>query len=324
MAATKTKSTTKKATAKKATAKKATAKKATAKKATAKKAAATESAADKAATKKTATKRKSASRKKVEEAAPVIQPIDLNSVVAKRLVELYELQTIDSEIDRLRTVRGELPLEVQDLEDEVAGLSTRMDKLKEEKKDLETQISDKQNLIKEAGAQVKKYETQQGKVRNNREFDSLSKEIEFQNLEMQLAEKRIGEYKAQLEAKGEVIKDSKERLDNRKKDLEVKQKELNDIIAETEKDEKSLLKKSGSASKSIEDRLLAAYSRLRDGSRNGLAVVPVEREACGGCFNSIPPQRQMDIAAHKKIIVCEHCGRILVDASVVVHVKGDS
>lgn len=293
-----TKSTTKKSTAKKSTAKKTT-------------------------TKKAATKRKSASRKKkVEEAEPVIQPIDLNSVVAKRLVELYELQTIDSEIDRLRTVRGELPLEVQDLEDEVEGLSTRMDKLKEEKKDLEKQIADKENLIKDAAAQVKKYEGQQNKVRNNREFDSLSKEIEFQTLEMQLAEKRIGEYKAQLEAKEEVVKDCKERLDSRKKDLEAKQKELDAIVSETEKDEKALIKKSEKAAKGIEDRLLAAYTRLREGSRNGLAVVPVEREACGGCFNSIPPQRQMDIAAHKKIIVCEHCGRILVDPSVVHHVKG--
>jgi predicted nucleic acid-binding Zn-ribbon protein len=292
-------------------------------KSTTKKSTAKKTTATKAAVKKTATKRKSASRKKAEEAAPVIEPINLNSVVAKRLVELYELQTIDSEIDRLRTVRGELPLEVQDLEDEVAGLSTRMDKLKDEKKELEKQISDKENLIKEAAAQVKKYEAQQNKVRNNREFDSLSKEIEFQTLEMQLAEKRIGEFKAQLEAKGEVIADSKERLDSRKKDLEVKQKELNDIIAETEKDEKSLIKKSEKAAKGIEERLLAAYTRLRNGSRNGLAVVPFEREACGGCFNSIPPQRQMDIAAHKKIIVCEHCGRILVDPSVVIHVKGE-
>ncbi len=294
-------------------------------KTTTKKTAAKKTAAKKTATKKTATSKRSTTtrRKKKEEVVePIIVPIDTNSVVAMRLVDLYKLQTIDSEIDRLRTVRGELPMEVQDLEDEVAGLRTRMDKLKEEENDLNTQISDKENLIKDSQAQVKKYEGQQGKVRNNREFDSLSKEIEFQNLEMQLAEKRIIEFKAQLEAKAEVVKDCKDRLDDRKKDLDVKQKELNDIVGETEKDEQALMKKSAKASKGIEEQLLTAYTRLRNGSRNGLAVVAIAREACGGCFNSIPPQRQMDIAANKKIIVCEHCGRILVDQNVVHHVTG--
>lgn len=277
----------------------------------------------KKATKKTATKKKTTTRrrKKEEVFEPIILPIDKNSVVAMRLVDLFKMQNIDSEVDRLRTVRGELPLEVQDLEDEVAGLTTRMEKLKQEEKDLKGQVTDKENLIKDAQAQIKKYETQQGKVRNNREFDSLSKEIEFQNLETQLAEKRIKEFKAQVDAKAEVIANCKERLDDRQKDLDLKKKELNDIIGETEKDEKALLKKSDAQKKKIEPQLLKAYTRLREGSQNGLAVVPIQREACGGCFNSIPPQRQMDIAAHKKIIVCEHCGRILVDASVVKHVE---
>ncbi len=242
--------------------------------------------------------------------------------VAEKLVELYRLQHIDTLKDKIRTQRGELPLEVQDLEDEVTGLETRMTKLQGELEEMEGQVTEKQNLIKDAKAQIKKYEAQQAKVRNNREYDSLTKEVEFQNLEIQLAEKRIKEAKAQIDGKKEVVAESKAKHDDRKKDLEQKRKELDAIIAETEKEEKDLTKKSDAAAKHIEERLFSAYTRVRDNSRNGLAVVAVERGSCGGCFNAIPPQRQLDIASHKKVIVCEHCGRILVDDYVVERVMG--
>ncbi|MCB9169747.1 MAG: hypothetical protein H6594_05270 [Flavobacteriales bacterium] len=244
--------------------------------------------------------------------------------IAEKLVDLYRLQVLDSQVDRIRIQRGELPLEVQDLEDEVTGLETRLGKLEEELNELETAVSDKQNMIKDAKSQIKKYEAQQAKVRNNREYDSLSKEIEFQNLEIQLAEKRIKETKAQIEGKKEVVETSKTLYKERKKDLDHKKKELDDIIAETEKDEKTLLKKSDAVAAKVEERLLSAYHRIRGNARNGLAVVAVERGSCGGCFNAIPPQRQLDISSHKKIIVCEHCGRILVDDYVVERVTGET
>ena len=243
--------------------------------------------------------------------------------IAEKLVELYRLQNVDSQVDRIKTQRGELPLEVQDLEDEVAGLETRLKKIQDELAELEQGVSDKTNFIKDAKAAIKKYEGQQAKVRNNREYDSLTKEVEFQNLEIQLAEKRIKEAKAQIDGKKVIVEESKARHDERKKDLELKRKELDDIVAETEKEEKELAKKSEVASKHIEERLFSAYNRIRSNARNGLAVVAVERGSCGGCFNSIPPQRQLDISSHKKIIVCEHCGRILVDDYVVERVKGD-
>lgn len=257
---------------------------------------------------------------KEAKAAPVLGKAEMT--IAEKLVELYRLQVIDSQMDRIRVQRGELPLEVQDLEDEVTGLETRRKKLQDELTEIEGQVSDKQNQIKEAKAQIKKYEGQQAKVRNNREYDSLSKEIEFQSLEIQLAEKRIKEYKAQIEAKKAVVDESQAKLDERKKDLDLKRKELDDIIGETEKEEKELVKKSDAAAKLIEERLLTAYRRIRGNTRNGLAVVPVERGSCGGCYNAIPPQRQLDIGSHKKIIVCEHCGRILVDEYVVDRVNG--
>lgn len=243
--------------------------------------------------------------------------------VAEKLVDLYRMQVIDAQVDRIRTQRGELPLEVQDLEDEVAGLNTRLSKLEEELKELENNVAERQNMIKDAKASIKKYEAQQSKVRNNREYDSLSKEIEFQNLEIQLAEKRIKETKAQIDAKKLVVEESASLVKERQKDLDHKKKELDDIIAETEKDEKALLKKATEVAGHVEERLLSAYRRIRGNARNGLAVVAVERGSCGGCFNSIPPQRQLDISSHKKIIVCEHCGRILVDDYVVERVKGE-
>ena len=271
---------------------------------------------------KTAAKKKTATGgKNGAETATAKKPARVESPVADKLTALYRLQTIDSEVDRIRIQRGELPLEVQDLEDEVAGLETRLNKLEGELGELEGQVSDKQNLIKDAKAQIKKYEAQQAKVRNNREYDSLTKEIEFQNLEIQLAEKRIKEFKAQIEAKKELVEESRTRHDERAKDLELKRQELDSIIAETEKEEKTLLTRSDKAAKEIEERLLTAYHRIRSNARNGLAVVPVERGSCGGCFNAIPPQRQLDIAAHKKIIVCEHCGRILVDDQIVERVQ---
>lgn len=241
---------------------------------------------------------------------------DKNDVaVEEKLRSLFQLQLIDSQIDKIRTVRGELPLEVSDLEDDVTGLETRLNNLNEELKAIEAQINDRKNATKEATALIKKYEGQQDKVRNNREFDSIAKEIEFQTLEIQLNEKRIKEFKAQMVAKTELIEETQNDLAGRKKDLKAKKAELDDIIAETQKEEEELSKKSKKAASNLEERLYNAYQRLRSNARNGLAVVPVERDACGGCFNKIPPQRQLDIRTHKKIIVCEHCGRILVDSS---------
>ncbi|TND09804.1 MAG: hypothetical protein FD123_928 [Bacteroidetes bacterium] len=233
--------------------------------------------------------------------------------VEEKLRALFELQVIDSQIDRIRTVRGELPLEVRDLEDEVAGLQTRADNMEAEIKSLENQIIERKNAVKESAAAIKKYEAQQGKVRNNREYDSLTKEIEFQNLEIQLAEKRTKEFKAQIAAKREIITNSQEQLDDRKTALKLKKEELEDIVSETKKEEEELIERSKKAEGKIEERLVIAYKRIRSNVRNGLGVVPVQRDACGGCFNKIPPQRQLDIRLHKKVIVCEHCGRILVD-----------
>ena len=237
--------------------------------------------------------------------------------VEEKLRALFELQQVDSKIDKIRTVRGELPLEVRDLEDMVAGLETRINNYTEELKNLEDSITEKKNVIKDAQALIKKYETQQGKVRNNREYDSITKEIEFQNLEIQLAEKRIKEYKANIIAKKAIAEESEAELESRQKDLKIKKKELEEIVAETEKEETALIKKSKTSESLIEDRLLNAYKRIRANVMNGLGVVTVERDACGGCFNKIPPQRQLDIRTHKKIIVCEHCGRILVDAEIL-------
>ncbi len=236
--------------------------------------------------------------------------------VEEKLKALFNLQQIDSKVDKIRTVRGELPLEVRDLEDEVEGLETRVKNYEEELKVLNDSINEKKNLIKEATVLIKKYEGQQNKVRNNREFDALTKEIEYQNLEIQLAEKRIKEYKASIAQKTEIIEEVQKTHNDRKKDLKHKKSELDDIISETEIDEKDLMKSSGKAEKVIEDRLLTAYKKIRKNAINGLAVVKIERDACGGCFNKIPPQRQLDIRTRKKIIVCEHCGRILVDTDI--------
>ncbi len=248
-------------------------------------------------------------------AAKIKEKIDAS--VEGKLKSLYQLQLIDSKIDKLRTVRGELPLEVSDLEDTVLGLETRLKNVEEEVAELETTLNEKKQAIKDFQANIKKYEQQQGKVRNNREYDAITKEIEFQNLEIQLAEKRTKEAKASITIKSELLEKSKIEFEERSKDLKAKKGELDEIIAETEKDEKELMKQSEAASAGIEDRLLNAYKRIRANSRNGLAVVAVERDACGGCYNKIPPQRQLDIRLNKKIIVCEHCGRVLVDGMLI-------
>ncbi len=230
------------------------------------------------------------------------------------LRSLFNLQFIDSRIDSMREVRGELPMEVNDLEDEMAGLNKRLDKIEEEIGELNSLIQDKKNIIEESKITIKKYLEQQKNVRNNREFDSLSKEIEYQELEAQLAEKRIKENAIRIDDKKEVLDEVKELLKAKEEALEAKNNELKEIVSETEREEKLLLDESEKASKSIEERFLKAYKRIRGASKNGLAVVPVERGASGGSFIKIPPQVQLDIAARKKIIVDEHSGRILVDA----------
>jgi len=238
--------------------------------------------------------------------------------IEERLRALYELQQVDTAIDKIRILRGELPLEVQDLEDEIEGLQTRISKYQEDIEVLEKGISGKKQEIQTAQGLIKKYEEQQNNVRNNREYDSLSKEIEFQVLEIELCEKRIKEFTVQINEKKEVIEESTKVFDERKMDLDNKKKELEEIVAETQKEEEQMIEKSESIQHLVEGRLLTAYKKIRGNARNGLAVVTVERDACGGCFNKIPPQRQLDIASRKKIIVCEYCGRILVDDQISV------
>ena len=235
-----------------------------------------------------------------------------DDTIADKLDSLYELQLVDSEIDRIRTVRGELPLEVQDLEDEVLGLDTRIDKMQEEIKQLEVEIVDRKNASKDAETAIAKYKEQQNNVRNNREFESLAKEIEFQELEIKLNEKKSKEGKLKIANKKEILDEAVERRNFRAEDLKTKKAELDEIIAETQAQEDKLIKKSEAALKKLDERLSNAYTRLRVSAKNGLAVVRVDRDSCGGCFNKIPPQRQLDIQSKKKVIVCEHCGRVLV------------
>jgi predicted nucleic acid-binding Zn-ribbon protein len=242
---------------------------------------------------------------------------DTEISVEDRLQALYSLQMVDSEIDKIKTLRGELPLEVQDLEDEIAGLETRLGNLREEVVTLDKSVQKKHNEITESETLIKKYEDQQKNVRNNREFDSLSKEIEYQYLEIELYNKKIKEFNVQIDDKKVIITESETLLEDRKSDLENKRSELDEIISDTQKEEEGLYKKLDKVQGIIEDRLLTAYKRIRSNARNGLAVVPVQRDACGGCFNQIPPQRQLDIKSRKKIIVCEYCGRILVDDEII-------
>ena len=236
--------------------------------------------------------------------------------VEDKLRAIYDLQLIDSRIDEIRNVRGELPLEVEDLEDEVAGLSTRSEKLKSELEVIEEQIKVKKNAIDEHKEAIKKYTKQQETVRNNREYNSLTKEVEFQELEIQLAEKQIKEMKASIEHKKEVIANSKEKLEAKSTHLKHKKSELEAIMAETQKEEEFLSEKSVEFQGQIEERLLTAYNRIRSSVRNGLAVVSIERGASSGSFFTIPPQTQVEIASRKKIITDEHSGRILVDSTL--------
>ena len=233
--------------------------------------------------------------------------------VEERLKALYELQTMLSEIDKIKTLRGELPLEVQDLEDEIEGLTHRVEKYQEDIEKLQSDIAQKRIKIDEAKALADRYKGQLNDVKNNREYDMLTKEIEFQNLEIELQNKRINEANRAIEAKQNDAKTASEALENRRADLDVKKSELDEIISETKAEEEKLREKAKALEVTIEPRLLAAFKRIRKNSRNGLGVVYVERDACGGCFNKIPPQRQLDIRMRKKIIVCEYCGRIMID-----------
>ena len=233
--------------------------------------------------------------------------------VEQKLKTLYQLQTMLSKIDEIKTLRGELPLEVQDLEDEIAGLTTRIERIKGEIAELKTSIAGKKVEIEKAKASVAKYKEQQDNVRNNREYDFLSKEIEFQTLEIELCEKRIREFSEQQEEKTKEVEKSSALLEERQKDLEVKKNELDEIVSETKQEEEKLRDKAKELETKIEPRLLESLKRMRKNSRNGLGIVYVQRDACGGCFNKIPPQRQLDIRSRKKIIVCEYCGRIMID-----------
>lgn len=240
----------------------------------------------------------------------------MEKTVEQKLQALYELQSIHTQIDKIRQIRGELPVEVADLEDDVAGLETRIQKIKTDLDDLEDAIVTRKNTIKEAGVAIKKYEAQLNEVKNNREYEAISKEVEIQGLDIQVSEKKIKEFGFDIVTKTEVYEKALADLDGRKKDLEIKQAELSVITSETQKEEEDLSNKAAKAETQIEERLLFAYHRLRGNAKNGLAVVTIQRDSCSGCFNQIPPQRQSDIRQHKKIIVCEHCGRILVDEAI--------
>jgi len=236
---------------------------------------------------------------------------------AQKLLSLYNLQQIDSKIDRIRIIRGELPEEIQDLEDAHAGLTTRIANYKDDIAELENKISEQENKISEARALIARYSEQQDNVRNNREYESLTKEIDYQNLEIQVSEKHKNKFSADIETKQDEIKVFEEKLVEISDILKSKREELSVIIAETEKEEAELVEKAEALKEKIEPRLLAAFERIRKNARNGLAIVQIERDACGGCFSTIPPQRQLDIRLHKKIIVCEACGRIFIDHQLV-------
>jgi predicted nucleic acid-binding Zn-ribbon protein len=257
---------------------------------------------------------------KMDEKPKILQQIlktkpqsSVNDPIERKLRLLYEIQLIDSEIDNIRTLRGELPNEVRTLEDDIVGFETRISNIQVDVKKAEGIISQRRLDIENSKSLIKKYEEQQKNVRNNREFESLSKEIEFQSLEIELSEKKIREAESLIDEKKFLEEEAKKALEERKKDLVVKKQELEKIISNTEKEEQILKEKAAEYKQAIETRLLNAYERLRKNTRNGLAVVEVKRDACGGCFGKIPPQRQVDIKMGKRLIPCEHCGRILVN-----------
>lgn len=236
--------------------------------------------------------------------------------IEEKIVALYELQQIDSKIDEINKLKGVLPVEVQDLEDVIAGLDTRVANITAEIDDLAVQTKQRKEEMEQSKTLIARYEEQQNNVRNNREFDSLSKEVEYQKLEMELAEKRIKEYSAEAKIKKQMMEDAQALVADRRIDLEAKKEELAGIDAETAKELELLTAQSEKAAAKIDERLLNAYKRIRNNVRNGLAVVTVKRDACGGCYNRIPPQRQMDIRMSKKVTVCEYCGRIIVSGLI--------
>lgn len=240
--------------------------------------------------------------------------------VAQKLDALLKLQTIDSQLDDIRKMRGDLPEEVRDLEDEIIGFETRIGKFNGEISALQEEVDRYKSTKKDADKLIARYKEQQMNVRNNREFDAISKEIELQSLEIELADKKIGESQFRIQSKQDEINGTQETLNTRKEDLRVKKQELDQLVAESESDEKQLAVEREDQSKNVEERLLLSYNKIRNNALNGLAVVTVKRGACGGCFNVVPPQRQADIKDKKKIIVCEHCGRILADVDAVVEV----
>jgi len=239
-----------------------------------------------------------------------------NISVEEKLKALHDLQVIDTSIDKIRIIRGELPLEIEDLEDVISGLNNRLSKFNDELSEVKQTVAANKNTVVLATEAIKKYEKQLKNIKNNREYNSLTKEVEFQTLEIELAEKKKVQNKANVLQKKEIINACNEQIKEKESELEIKNKELDSIVKETKKEEDALLKKLKKAEKIIDERLLGAYKRIRSKVANGLAVVSVERDACGGCFSQIPPQRQLDIQMHKKVIVCEHCGRIMVDANI--------
>ncbi|MCL2131674.1 MAG: C4-type zinc ribbon domain-containing protein [Lentimicrobiaceae bacterium] len=251
---------------------------------------------------------------------------DLGSdvTVEEKLVALCKLQTTCSKIDKVRVVRGELPLEVRDLEDEFLKIQTRIENFEEIIKGEKANVTEKQEAIKKSTAQITRYKEQLNNVRNNREFDALTKEVEYEELDIQLSEKKIREFSAKIEEKEEEIQHLRTNSETVMQELNSKKAELNSIIAETEKEETELLEKVKEYEQNIDSRMLASFYKIRKSMRNGLAVVKVDRNACGGCFSKISPQRQLDIRMHKKIIVCEFCGRILIDDDIIAMSEKES
>ena len=238
-------------------------------------------------------------------------PIELS--VEEKLKTLYQLQTSLSEIDEKRALRGELPLEVQDLEDEIAGLTLRIDKIEQEIREFQTAVTQKRVEMDQAQKSIERYQKQLDEVKNNREYDTLTKEIEYQSLEIELCEKKIKEALIKIEEKTHALEEGRENIKERQEDLKHKRSELNEIVQETREEEEKLRERIAELETKIEPRLLSSFKRIRKNARNGLGIVYVQRDACGGCFNKIPPQRQLDIKMHKKVIVCEYCGRIMID-----------
>ena len=238
-------------------------------------------------------------------------PIELS--VEEKLKTLYQLQTSLSEIDEKRALRGELPLEVQDLEDEIAGLTLRIDKIQQEIREFQTAVTQKRVEMDQAQKSIERYQKQLDEVKNNREYDTLTKEIEYQSLEIELCDKKIKEALIKIEEKTHALEEGRENIKERQEDLKHKRSELNEIVQETREEEEKLRERIAELETKIEPRLLSSFKRIRKNARNGLGIVYVQRDACGGCFNKIPPQRQLDIKMHKKVIVCEYCGRIMID-----------